>query len=709
MATPFDPTGLYPPFYDDAPDPSTLQWPWSQPPAPDPAAPGAAPPVPVAAPPVDPMLAMAPPEAPPAPLPQIEPPLAAPPLAAAPVPAPAAPLSPLPDLGPQPVPITELPSVGDRREQDALNQKALTDQAGFSEDVTRSNQDKATYIAQRRKEMADADVAAARQHVEDRKAADAITQVKMDAVIADATRIANTKIDPTGGLSGGRQIAGVLGAIIGGLVQGRTGSSRNAGMDALNDVINRGIDAQKADLANQREGVNLRQNVLAQEFAKHGDMYRAEEAVRLAALQHADDYLATEQQNYDPRGRTGLLIAGERAQVAAAKTQAGIAFADKTREQALKEREQGRKEAETLSTIAKNNAEAGKLRAEAGKVKASDQVFAPEVWAAMYPNNPPPPRAMNAKDYADHLGVVSKGQDIKNNALETTNIIPGVREPGAKTDFVAIGDKSDVGKLRAKVAANTTIVHLLDQALRLRTGYSNNNVADRDEWLQLKQTWGALKAKGKDALGLGVLSGDDYKLLEEYLGTDDPTSVRDPTAGIQAARRTALLDVNDALGAQGFRGTFDIPDTSKPPPSRRTPDDNALSAVLGRSEDIKRGPFTFSGDVRPVEPAPPAPTGLAQISSAAGGRIGAGGKNAATEAGRKVQHEQLDEWASQLSSPDAAVRDNAARLIGQVAGQPKEKSATDMSATDITVREYARQLLIDNIAGGLPVVQEQVR
>lgn len=234
-------------------------------------------------------------------------------------------------------------------------------------------QRKENELATRQLEESARNVQAARDNLAAMQRADAATKAQMDQVQADVQRIAATKVDPTGGLSGGQKIAGALGAIIGGLVQGRTGAARNAGADALDNLINRGIEAQKADLANQMQGALSRRGLLSEEYARHGDMFRAQETLRIAAYQHALDQLATQAQLYDPRGTTAIRIGHAMEAIGTQRATVMNALGEQTfkrnveieklRQEAIRNE---RENAIGSSTIAKNNAEALKLLGKLG-------------------------------------------------------------------------------------------------------------------------------------------------------------------------------------------------------------------------------------------------------------------------------------------------------------------------------------------------------
>src|SRR6188474_1112604 len=259
--------------------------------------------------------------------------------------------------------------------------------------------------------------------------------------------------------------------------------------------------------------------------------------------------------------------------------------------------------------------------------------------------------------------LAQKG-DIKGSEVYQKFGVPGVTHDDG-TPFVATGSAEGIDKVRNKVAAAKTIVGLLDQARDVRTGYSNNNVASREEWQRLKQLWGAAKAKGKDALGLGALSESDFKLLDEYLGADDPTTYRDPTAGILQARQTVLRDVNDTLGAYNRDGTkFKIDDLDPNPPGPPKPTDESLKEALGPGADIQ--PQRLGGRV----------AGLVQ---------GGTGENVSPIASSVKQN--LDTWGAMLSGGDEAQAKKAADYLGQIS----------KTAQVDAVKAYASKLLSDNM------------
>lgn len=467
--------------------------------------------------------------------------------------------------------------------QRAENELALRDPVAFGELQVRQQRELEAFTARRRQEMAKADIDATRQHVEDLKASNAATQVKVDALLADSQRIASTKIDPTGGLSGGRAIASVLGAIVGGLVQGRTGSARNAGMDALNDTINRGIEAQKADLVNQREGVNLRRNVLAAEFARNGDMYQAEETVRQAALKHADDLLATEQQSFDPRGRTGLLIASQRQQIAAAQQAAVQTFQQKSFENHLKVQDAARQQQIADETARNNRATTGLGYARLTS-EAADRKEARDARASA---------KQDAADAAKQKQILdrSMGGEVTQVKDAHGKVVGKQLGPITKADgsvWVPTGTETQVSDLQKQHNAATQLVQTLDEIRRVGPEWLLNTT-NSDKLQRLKELIGDARLQTLAAKNLGVPTGHDIELAEDFLGTSDPTRYKDSLAGLMQSRASIVRDHNITLKIHGLDKDWDPPDLSKLPTAAAEGDQLTGLTAIEQGQEAKPG------------------------------------------------------------------------------------------------------------------------
>lgn len=116
--------------------------------------------------------------------------------------------------------------------------------------------------------------------------------------------------------------------------------------------------------------------------------------------------------------------------------------------------------------------------------------------------------------------------------------------------------------LAAKGSAVTKSVALLDRLMRARDQHGwSSDLMKSDDWREMRADYGQLILVAKDAAGLGALAGPDVAILNQAFGTADPTEVRDPGAGLAAARRNMVNGFNADLRANNYTGeAFDIPD-----------------------------------------------------------------------------------------------------------------------------------------------------
>lgn len=119
-------------------------------------------------------------------------------------------------------------------------------------------------------------------------------------------------------------------------------------------------------------------------------------------------------------------------------------------------------------------------------------------------------------------------------------------------------------RLKKKMAATSEAVQLIDELIRLREKYGwSSDLANSPELRQMRSNDAYLTVTMKNMFELGVLSGDDFKLVNNARGTKDATEMRDPLAGLVQARKNALRSFNISLRREGgYTGKedFDIPD-----------------------------------------------------------------------------------------------------------------------------------------------------
>jgi hypothetical protein len=561
VATPFGPEGLYPPpFYDDVPELSSMQFPWSAPVV-DPAAAAAAA-APVA-------IAPEPSLAPPPPPPELAAPVPPPPPAAEPALAPppidAAPPALQPGLG---VPAAALEgglasaqaiaanpfdeTTGDVRADISpagLN-KALADpvyRAKFGDGLenlkTAREIDAETRILEE-------DTKARQANLKMQNDALKSVQAKSAAIDADAQRIADTKLMPKD-----PGLAGILMGIIGGLIQGKTGSTRNMGIDALTDYINRDLEVQKANLAGAREGVNLRRSALANEMALHGDMFRAQEAVRLAKLDEAKAVVALERMKYAPRGTSALRAATLEAGIDAARAEAkaksdqqdfenymkaGKFALDKQQQDETRRHNQAGEYIDRLKldSAAEDRALARQQRAEDKALERADKEA-----------------ELDRRFSIGGFSQVKVGADGKPviGADGKPEIVYDVLRNADGSKWRAPSDEAE-RDLRKNKVAGTAAIRNIDRivAIRDRVG-GENGLLNSDEFQELEGLGADTTMKLKSGTQ-GMSSDIDMEFIRKSGGVDNVTSWRGQRAKLMAARARIEANLNTEFEAAKYSG-----------------------------------------------------------------------------------------------------------------------------------------------------------
>lgn len=396
----------------------------------------------------------------------------------------------------------------------------------------------------------------------DRQVADKATQAKSDQIIADRTKLAGTHVDPGRWMSSRspiQKVAAVLAAVIGGLVQGRTGSAHNIGLEFIQKQIDQDIDAQKADIENQKGSLDTRQGAVAQEFARTGNLAQAAETIRQTTYQTAINGLAAKQQDFAPGGtsfvRVGSAIAGlQSMQQASLET-----HLKEEHTQTLADIKEVREQALAKATITKSNAETAKLYSEINKAKEKDQVLTPAQVHAQFPDLPLaaiPPTPVTQKELGQHIETFNKSLETvdktrANNPAELNRQLSVgeiVDNSGTPVRFRSEPVASKIADAKGAVDSGA---HLIDKivAARQRYGWSSDLIKS-PEWRQMQADYGALVLQKKNTDQLGVLSESDMDLIGKSLGTTDPTEARDPIAGLNAARENMINNVNAQIRGQ---------------------------------------------------------------------------------------------------------------------------------------------------------------
>jgi hypothetical protein len=446
---------------------------------------------------------------------------------------------------------------------------------------------------------------AAEQNWKNRQEAEAKTAAAMADLTAQTTALMNRKIDPDRMMrnrSTYTKFVDMIGAIAGGIVVGQSGGNGpNRYLEGLQHQIDQDIDAQKSDIENGRQGINTKRSILAEEYARTGNLYQSAEAVRIAAKTAARDQILTQQQLYDPNG-TRFFTLGKAAADMSAHIAAGQqALADKHLDQEIKIGDHNLRVAAELRA---QRADAEKAKHDAallalkkggsgggsGVIDPQDVIHQPGDFAALNVG-PVPPTAMSFNGYNNWLKTKKLGAEVTGGAStlskeEIEHAVPGIVTLSGKP-MLANGEATNAVRLSTQVAATKTLVRLMDEVRAMRTGWTSDTVKS-PEWQKLKANWAAAVGVAKDVLGLGALSGPDMDLVGQFLGAPDPTRVIGIESGVAKARENIINMTRDALDGASLHGKvkFDIP-YIKPEPPKPTASDVKQTAALSRPSATK--------------------------------------------------------------------------------------------------------------------------
>lgn len=493
-----------------------------------------------------------------------------------------------------------------------------------------------TSLALQQAQIDDANLRALRADQEARAKADAASQAKTDQIVADAVKLAGTKIDPNRWMStrsGGQKVAAVLAAVVGGLVQSRTGSSHNAGMDLIQQNIDRDIDAQKQDIETGKFALGVRQNAVAQEFARTGNLYQASETVRLATYQAATNKLLTEQQNFDPRG-TGFANYGaaiKDMQGRAAAAAEGIrktVFDESYKLEQLNQvnQKQADERWKNRQDVALGWAKEGR---EAGAKAADNTLLTPAQIHAQYPQLPVeaiPPMPVTAKELNQHVETYNRTLDTSGKTQEQgiKDASSVVRNPQTGEPLLVKGkpahiEPTEAAKVTKKIGQTQTFVDQLGELKHeLQAGPS---AWDREKWQAFKTKLNLSKTGFIQSMDAKV-SSREMGAVEDIFGNDFNSFVsRITSKGKSVAAIDSIIgyakssldnDLTSQLGYQsGPKGI--LRDTSNIPEQAPTQEQEQLQGLLQKPTEtfdevahaeIAKRQIGLSPDQRSIENRP---------------------------------------------------------------------------------------------------------
>ncbi len=375
--------------------------------------------------------------------------------------------------------------------------------------------------------------------------------------------LANTKMDPHRwwkNKSTGSKIAGVIAAVMGGLVSGRTGGP-NTGLAMLQREMEADIEAQKSDLYTAQQGLHARKGLLGELNQITGDELRSAELIRQATYERALQQVQTDAQNFHPEGRQFFEHMEFAQNIRAAQQKSAMDFAQKD----LKYRtDQAELEGKQLA----NQAARKKL---AGIGQGAGPKLTPEQWKAQ--GLKPPPYAMDGKEYDQWKGRVKVDAELgkEERGLEREQVVGGVVEVGkdGATKIRPLQQvdgstytppKEDAPKIRESREGVQDLVDSLNGLKKLRTaeGGANKFTSPGTQAEYTRLTNKAVIAYAK-AKGLSVSDESSINFARDALFGGDPSDyhVGDVVGRIENSIGEAKASYLGKLRGANYNGNAD--------------------------------------------------------------------------------------------------------------------------------------------------------
>jgi len=407
------------------------------------------------------------------------------------------------------------------------------------------------------------------------RAANEATDKRMAAIEADSKALASKKMDPDRwykNQSTFGTIASVAMGIIGGLVQGRTGSPTNQGLEMIRQSVDNDINAQKMDIENGQADLTRRQGIVAQEFAKHGDLFRATEAARAASYERAIQSLESEMRNYDPKGtfvaNGSQLIMGMRRDQQTAFANAHKAALDEATTVATLEgkRLDNMKKAQGLMGGGAGAAPGFDMK----KVRPVEELLPvlnlSKEDVAGLPTNISGDQLTKLVGERQKIGrgkqEIQKGEQTY--AAEERDVhvaIPwGGELEGRDGKPYKAPNGTEAKEMRQKLHAANQIVSMIDEVRDIRDHVGGeSSLVNSPEYQRLVVLQSRLQNISKEGTQ-GMSSDEDMKSLRAAAGADNISSFRSQAAKLDEARRRTLAELNSYLGSKDVGTVIDIPD-----------------------------------------------------------------------------------------------------------------------------------------------------
>lgn len=402
--------------------------------------------------------------------------------------------------------------------------------------------------------------------------ANAATHRALAEIDDDYKRVASEK---TGwaSKSAPQQIAGVIMQLVGGLIQGATGASRNSGVDQVNAILERELGEHRAKMG---ELSDRRKGVIAQ-FGQNFDQYKVEETLRQAMYEQSARQVEADMANYDPRGTRFVQLSKFAQQLRAQAAASGQKFAEEDFKRRLELAKLGLETDKFRLDVRKDDRAARKdALAAAG---AGKNLISPEQIKLQFGFDAE--RPLTIAEINSRLDALKKGKALagggstaEERLQEAQAVEAEAKAAAAKTGYtianpetglpftnkdgkpLTVLDPTERAKTRDITIAAANIRRLADYMGELKDKYGGALTSlGSEEAQKLRSLTSQLDFETFKAFGLGAPSEGDQRLAEGVRGGVDPTSfLKNSTAGFQAYADGVEKKANAQLRGHNYDG-----------------------------------------------------------------------------------------------------------------------------------------------------------
>ena len=198
-------------------------------------------------------------------------------------------------------------------------------------------------------------------------------------------------------------------------------------------------------------------------------------------------------------------------------------------------------------------------------------------------------KAGNAK-LAEEINKRAIGGEVtvtkdKNGFVTNTKLANITNKDGSI--WVPQGTEASVTELQKQHPQVVAYVQNLDK-LRAMGPEWLSDIGNSDKKQQLDQIMGDLRLQAIALKGLGVPTGHDIELAENFIGTSNPTRWKDSLAGLMQSRETTVRDHNALLQSHGLDKAWEPADLGKKVTKQDDPDLREALDIAPTESDAER-------------------------------------------------------------------------------------------------------------------------